>query len=462
MSHDLATIRHDAPVKLDIDACRHDLKNPERLVALFQELGFKSLMKDLPLGHQRLSAVADVFGEGSFEPEPEANQSESNLIDLKLAPVLRAMEATGVKVDLPYLKDLEAEYVLGLDGLKGQLIDLAGEEFNPDSPSQVGHILYEVLGISTERVRKGKSGFTTDAATLAELEHPIALLLLSYREQMKLLTTYARPLQALADENARVHTSYAPDTATGRISSKNPNLQNIPARSDAGRRIRQAFLAETGKVLVAADYSQMELRVAAHLSGDPAMIEAFQAGHDFHAQTAERMHVDRHVAKIINFSILYGKGAFGFARDLGTTVAEAKTYIEQYFQTYSTLKSYLDENLVLARKQGYLETMFGRRRYFPDLKTGNHNAQAAAEREALNLPIQGTQADILKMAMCELKLPEGAKLILTVHDELVAETPLGLAAETAEALKKAMTGVVTLKVPVEVSLKQGSNWATLE
>src|SRR5690606_513780 len=216
-------------------------------------------------------------------------------------------------------------------------------EFNPDSPSQVAHTFYETLGIPTTNVRKGKTGYTTDAATLSELAkgYPIATLLLQYRELNKLLTTYVKPLQQLVDENSRIHTSYAPDTSSGRISSRNPNLQNIPVRSEQGRRIRKAFIAEQGCVLVAADYSQIELRVAAHLSGDPTMQEAFKSAKDFHAETAERMHVDRRMAKIINFSILYGKGAFGFSQDLGISMAEAKAYIDQYYATFPKLREYL-------------------------------------------------------------------------------------------------------------------------
>lgn len=472
MSRDLATIHTDAPVTFDPDACKSELKNPDRLVGLFQDLGFKSLMKDLPASHRILSEAADVFGGGEFAPEPEPVDSdrplsESEKTDQLLAPVLRAMEEKGVKIDIPYFKGLENEYVRELEGIRGQLIDLAGEEFNPDSPTQVSHILYEVLAIPTTFVRKGKTGFTTDAATLGELseQYPIAKLLLSYREQMKLLTTYARPLPTMVDEHSRLHTSYAPDTATGRLSSRNPNLQNIPNRSEAGKRIRKGFIADTGKVLVSADYSQIELRIAAHLSGDKAMQEAFLAGSDFHAQTAERMGVERSVAKMINFSILYGKGAFSFARDLGITVPEAKAYIEQYFKTYHKLREYLDNNLRLAKEQGYLETMFGRRRYFPEFKTGNHIQKAAAEREALNSPIQGSQADILKLAMVDLgeKLKgSDIDLILTVHDELVVECPAEKAAEAGRLIKESMVGAITLAVPVLVSVKQGANWAEME
>jgi DNA polymerase I-like protein with 3'-5' exonuclease and polymerase domains/5'-3' exonuclease len=469
MSKDLATIRTDAPVSYDAKKCRVELAAPERLITLFRELGFKSLMRDLPGSHRMLTEAADVFSTDT-EPEKEEaphEQSESEKIDDELAPTLRKMEELGVMVDLPYMQQLETEFAADLETMKKQLFEWAGEEFNPDSPSQVGHILYEVLNIPTNGIRKGKTGYTTDASTLQDLaeEYPIAKLLLQYREAGKLQNTYIKPLPTMADSNARIHTSYAPDTATGRISSRNPNLQNIPSRSEQGRRIRKGFIASPGTLLVGADYSQMELRVAAHLSGDPAMQEAFRQGNDFHAETAARMNVDRRVAKIINFSILYGKGAFGFAKDLGITVAEAKTYIEQYFKTYSKLREYLDETLELARKQGYLETMYGRRRYLPDITSANFHLRAAAEREAVNLPIQGSQADILKVAMCAMgeKLAKRkSHLILTVHDELVVESPIEEAAEIGELLKVTMINAVTLDVPVQVNLKTGTNWAEME
>lgn len=475
LSQDLATIRTDAPVTLDLDHCQLSLQHPEKLIELFKELNFKSLLHDLPTSQKLIAQVADVFGSSadtspntpteSTPSTPNEPPSKSEEIEETLAPTLREMEVRGVKIDRPYLQNLEKEFDTELQSLRIRLNEEAGEEFNPDSPSQVGHILYEVLHIPTDNVRKGKTGYTTDAATLQELsaDYPITQLLLQYREIGKLQNTYVKPLQILADDNDRVHTSYAPDTATGRISSKNPNLQNIPIRSEQGRRLRRAFIAKPDHLLIGADYSQMELRVAAHLSGDPAMQEAFRQGNDFHTETAARMGIDRHTAKIINFSILYGKGPFGFAKDLNTTVAKAKQYIEEYFRTYSVLRTYLDSILETGRRQGYLETIFGRKRYFPDLTSNNFRLRSAAEREALNMPIQGSQADILKQAMCDLAaaLKEQnlqSHLILTVHDELVLEVPVAEATQAAALLKEKMIHAVTLTVPVEVSVKQGTNW----
>lgn len=458
----LATIDTDAPVEFEENRCRLTLDHPEAVIHLFQELGFKSLINELPKTHRLLTQANDVFG------EPD-QASESEHIDAELAPVLREMETCGVMVDLPYLKTLEQEYDQEIVGFKQELFTLAGEEFNPDSPSQVGRILYETLNIPTTNIRKGKTGYTTDAATLQELakEYPIAALLLKYREVMKLQSTYVRPLQQLADDEHRVHTSYAPDTSTGRISSKNPNLQNIPARSEQGRRIRKAFVASPGTVLLSADYSQMELRIAAHLADDPVMKELFKNGGDFHAQTAERMGVDRYVAKMINFSILYGKSAYTLSQDLDIPVAEAKKYIETYFKTYRGLRAYLDRILDEARRTGYTETMFGRRRYFPDLLSSQFQRRGAAEREAVNLPIQGSQAEILKRAMISLhrqlkNIESHARLLLTVHDELVLELPPHELETAARLVHAVMVNTTPLTVPTEVNVYSGSNWAEVE
>ncbi len=470
MSHKLATICVDAPLEFDIDLCRLEIQHPENLVDLFRKLNFKSLIEELPKSHKLVATAADVFADAEQttivgEPVPV---SESNNVDTDLAPILRKMEETGVRVDTAYLATLEEEYTAEISKLLQQLHEAAGQPFNPDSPQQVGYILYEVLKIPTTNISKGKTGFTTNADTLNKLanEQPIAALLLQYRELTKLQSTYIKPLQVMVDEHKRVHTNYAPDTSTGRISSRNPNLQNIPSRSEQGRRIRRGFITEEKWTLISADYSQIELRVAAHLSGDQALIEAFQKGGDFHTETATKMGVDRRTAKIINFSILYGKGAFGFAQDLGISMDEAKKYIEQYFQTFSGLRKYLDGILQSARETGYSETMLGRRRAFPDLTSGNFHQRAAAEREALNLPIQGTEADILKKAMCNLdnRLKEyksPARMILTVHDELVLEVPDEHIDETAALLTDIMENAIHLVVPVVVEAKIGKNWADM-
>lgn len=460
LSHQLATIATNAPLEFDAAACELQINHPERLIELFETYGFKSLIAELPKSHRLVTEASDIFGETETTPVVSTKSSE---LDAELAPILRAIEGHGVMVNKPYLKELEGEFAKEIGGLVAKLHDLAGQPFNPDSPAQVGRILYEILHIPTTYIRKGKTGFTTDADTLEKLapEYPIAALLLKYRETTKLQSTYIKPLQELTDEHSRIHTSYAPDTATGRISSRNPNLQNIPVRSEQGKRIRQAFQAAPGHVLVAADYSQIELRVAAHLSQDAVMLEAFASGKDFHAETAARMNVDRRVAKIINFSILYGKSAYSFSQDLGISMDEAKQYIDQYFVTFAGLRRYIDKLLEDARQTGYAETLLGRRRYLPELKSSNFQHCSAAEREAVNLPIQGTAAEILKLAMVKLA-KDPVQMILTVHDELVLEAPEKHVATTAAYLKKAMETAYKLDVPLAVEVKSGPNWASLQ
>jgi 5'-3' exonuclease len=468
LSRELATICVDAPLTFELDPCRLEMQHPENLVDIFQELNFKSLLSELPGSHKIAAVAADVFGSPTPEEAVQITtppNSESAAFDAAVAPILRGMEERGVRVDTKYLAKLQVEFAEQTGALTEQLYEQAGQPFNTDSPQQVGHILYEVLKAPTTWVRKGKTGYTTDADTLNKLaaEFPIAKTLLTYRELTKLQNTYVKPLQEMVDEKSRVHTSYAPDTATGRISSRNPNLQNIPSRSEQGRRIRRAFTTDTGWELIAADYSQFELRIAAHLSQDPVLLEAFRSGNDFHSETAARVGVDRRTAKVINFSILYGKGAFSFANDLGISMDAAKQYIEQYFATFKGLRVYLDKVLQDSRERGYGETMYGRRRPFPDLLSSNYQRRAAAEREALNLPIQGSQADMLKKAMSDVDkafrdAQSEANMILTVHDELVLECPKAEVASAAKLLVTTMEQAAQLDVPVIVEAKTGHNW----
>lgn len=460
LSYNLATIDQTAPVTYLAKECELKLEHPRELTSFLQSLGFKSLLQELPPSHKLVSQAAEIF------TTPDTESPESLQIDLKLAPVLRQMEETGAKIDLPYLKQLEQEFTQEMQKIQAEIYLLSGENFNLDSPSQISHIFYETLAIPTKGIKKGKSFFSTDAKSLTKLslKYPIAKLLLSYRELGKLNNTYVLPLQALADTNGRVHTSYAPDTATGRLSSKNPNLQNIPIRTKQGRRIRQAFIADQDKVLISADYSQIELRVAAALSADLDMQKIFQADGDFHQETAEKMQVDRRVAKIINFSILYGKGAFGFAEDMQIPVSEAQKYIDNYFQTFPKLRAYLDQIIKDGENNGYLETLFGRRKYFPDLKSSQYLLRNAAKREALNYPIQGTAADILKLAMLKVNqnLNGLGKLILTVHDELIIEAPLQNQVEVSQILKQNMEQAAQLSVPLKVKIAIGQNWGELK
>ncbi len=466
LSRELATIRTDAPATFDAARSRLEVAHPDQLAARFADLGFKSLLRDLPKATALGAQVAAVFEEAGEAPTVQVD-APSYRTDEALAPILREMEHYGVMIDRSYLQGLERTYAEEIADLADELNKAAGQPFNPDSPTQVSHILYEVLGAPTAGVKKTQRGYTTDADALEKLSHiPLAGRLLKYREVTKLLSTYIKPLQEAADAQDRIHTSYAPDTATGRISSRNPNLQNIPVRTERGQAVRRAFIASPGHQLVAADYSQIELRVAADLSADPGLIAAFKEHADFHEATARRMGVDRRTAKVINFSILYGKGAFGLSQDLGISVPEAKQYLETYFATFPKLRAYLDEQVHLATTQGFVETKFGRRRSFPELM-GNapYVRKEAAKREAMNLPIQGTAADIMKLAMVALaprltQVP-GAHLMLTVHDELVLDVPEVQVATTAKLLQEVMESAVTLSVPVEVEVKLGSNWRDL-
>lgn len=466
LSRELATIRTDAPATFDAARSRLEVAQPDQLAARFAELGFKSLLRDLPKATALGAQVAAVFEEAEEAPTAHRD-APSYRTDELLAPILREMEHYGVMIDRSYLQGLEHTYAEEIADLVDELNKTAGQPFNPDSPTQVSHILYEVLGAPTAGVKKTQRGYTTDADALEKLAHiPLAGLLLKYREVTKLLSTYIKPLQEVADAEDRIHTSYAPDTATGRISSRNPNLQNIPVRTERGQAVRRAFIASPGNQLVAADYSQIELRVAADLSADPGLIAAFKEHADFHEATARRMGVDRRTAKVINFSILYGKGAFGLSQDLGISVPEAKRYLETYFATFPKLRVYLDEQIHLASTQGFVETKFGRRRSFPELMgSAPYMRKEAAKREAMNLPIQGTAADIMKLAMVALaprlaELP-GTHLILTVHDELVLDVPEAQVARAAKLLQEVMESAVTLSVPVEVEVKVGSNWRDL-
>lgn len=464
LSYKVATIKTDIDISFKEADCRLKIDHPDKLIELFQKYGFRSLINELPHSHRLVTEAADIFSAPSVQQAPD----QSSDLDQKLEPVLRQMEKHGVIVNKTYFAKLELEFQTEINQLTKTIFDLAGQPFNLDSPSQMANILYTHLQIPTDFIRKGKQGFTTDADALTKLAptYPICAHILKYRELSKLISTYIKPLQELADPEGRIHTSYAPDTATGRISSRNPNLQNIPIKTENGRQIRKGFIAPAKCVLMAADYSQIELRVAAHLSQDPVMVNAFLADQDFHAETAARMKVDRRVAKIINFSILYGKGAYGFSQDLGISMAAAKEYIDQYFQTFAKLKQYTEAVLEQARHDGYATTLLGHRRSLPDLKSPNYQKRSAAERETINLPIQGTAAEILKLAMLELnqklKHNQDAKMILTVHDELVLEVQQDAIAKTAQLVRQTMENAYKLIVPLKVEVKVGQNWAELE
>ena len=396
-------------------------------------------------------------------------------IDLPLVAVLAIMERTGAALDCERLHELGERTGSELDGLRARIYELAGEEFNVDSPKQLAHILFEVLGLTPKK--KNQRGYSTDAKVLKELsaEHELPDLVLRYRELAKIKSTYIDALPRMRAGDGRLHSSFNETvTTTGRLSSSDPNLQNIPVRTDFGRHIRECFvpLAE-GEKFFSADYSQIELRLLAHLSGDEHLIEAFSSGADFHAATASRVFglpVDeitpalRSRAKAVNFGIVYGQQAFGLSQSLGIPFGEAKDMIDRYFEVHPGVRAYLDATVDEARERGYAETMFGRKRHIPELKASNANQRGFGERTAMNHPMQGSAADIIKLAMRKVQErldEEGfkARLLVQVHDELDFSAPEDELERLAAMVKEVMEHVVELKVPLVVEPSWADTWA---
>lgn len=396
--------------------------------------------------------------------------------DLPLIPVLYEMEKTGVKIDKSRFDALKDEFSKELNTLEADIHRLAGSTFNINSPIQLSEILFDKLQLPTQGIKKTTRGYSTGAKELDKLRdlHPIIPKLERYREVGKLLSTYVTPLPALADGNNRIHTTYTQDvTATGRLSSINPNLQNIPVRSEDGKRIRNCFVADEGKIFVSADYAQFELRLAAALSHDEALINDFNSGLDIHTKTAsDAFHVpmdqvtkqQRRAAKVINFGVLYGMSPKGLSDAAGMSFYEAKQFIERYFELRAPMRKYLDAQLEKGRTEGFVETLYGRRRPTPDLHAPNFLVRAAAERAAANMPIQGTEADLMKRAMLAVSkaLPEGAKLILQIHDSLIVECDKTQADDVAKLLQEKMEQVAPeLPVKLAVDVKIGEDWGDL-
>lgn len=392
-------------------------------------------------------------------------------IEMPVARVLTQMEENGIKLDLNFLDQLGVEFSNTMLQLEQQIIELAGQPFNVSSPKQVGEILFEKLGIKGGK-KTATGQYSTSESILEKIEHPIASLIVEYRGLSKLKSTYTDGLQKQANSSShRVHTSYHQAlTATGRLSSTDPNLQNIPVRMDIGRQIRKAFIAPEGRVLLAADYSQIELRLMAHFSQDDALVDAFNHGQDVHRRTAaevlkialEDVTPDqRRQAKAVNFGLLYGMSEFGLIRQLGFTREESQNYIKQYFQRYPGIYEYMQRTRQVALEQGFVETLTGRRLYTPDIDARNMMVRKAAERAAINAPLQGSAADIIKMAMVEVDkmLPrDQAKMLLQVHDELVFEVDADVADELAPKLAEVMQSVIELSVPLVVEVGKGQNW----
>ena len=403
-------------------------------------------------------------------------------IELPLSPVLRRMEERGVTIDKKFLTQLSKDYHKELDKIANRIYKAAGGEFNIASPKQLGDVLFDKLGLASAKQKKTAGGQrSTKESELQKLKsaHPIIEDILSYRELAKLLSTYIDTIPALLDKNDRLHTTYLQaGTTTGRVASQNPNLQNIPIKTDLGRAIRNAFVADKGMLMLAFDYSQIELRIAALLSGDEALADIFRNDRDVHTEVASRVfHVKaeevtyemRRRAKVINFGILYGMGVTALQQSLGTKRAEAQEFYDQYFAAFPRLSAFMDETIAKASAVGYTETLFGRRRYFDGIKSSIPFVKAAAERMALNAPFQGTAADLFKIAMLRvdeyLQKDKRGYLLLQVHDELVFEVEEGAVKEVAKNLKELMEGVIPEKdlngIPILVDGKAGKNWGEM-
>lgn len=532
-SRELGTIRRDAPITCAIEEPWHVRADRVHIENMFDELEFRSLKsrlseifpdkKIVPEIEEKmedkkedLSGLSDdeleetkialwLLDSNQTNPEPgdillatrtrtlpearakilqdiETQNLHSLLhdIELPLRPVLRAAESRGILIDVEYLTSLGKEYHTELSRLERTIWDLSGMEFNINSPKQLGGVLFETLGIKRGKVKKTATGaFSTNAAELAKLrgEHPVIDQILEYREYQKLLSTYIDAIPALLQDKNRLHTHFVQTgTTTGRLSSENPNLQNIPIKTELGRKIRTAFRASPGHLLLALDYSQIDLRSLALLSRDAKLMEAFTLGEDIHTRVAAEVFgvspdkVDKEMrrrAKVINFGIIYGMGVNALRGNLGTGRDEAREFYDKYFTTFEGVSSYLERVKKEAAELGYTETYFSRRRYFPGLRSKIPYVRAQAERMAMNAPIQGTSSDIIKIAMVhadkkikEKNLSVDAHLLLQVHDELIYEVKKDRLEEAGDIIRQAMEGVLT-EVPLAVHISSGAHWGAL-
>jgi len=412
----------------------------------------------------------------------------SEEIDQQIVPVLREMEKIGIEINVKLLNNLAKDVEKRIKKIEKKIYELAGEEFNINSPIQMGEIIYEKLKLSTQEIKRTKNGFSTAANELKKLErspkgppsgHKIIRPILEYRELSKLLNTYLKPLPLLVDDKLRLHTNYGQDTTTGRLTSNEPNLQNIPIKGELGQQIRKAFVASKGMKLISADYSQIELRVVACLADDKAMKKAFIDDEDIHTKTAaeifntsiKKVTADqRRVAKTVNFGVLYGMSPYGLSQSLVIDQSKAAEFINRYFTIHSGIKEYCNRMIRQAHDEGFVETLFGFKRTLPNINSHYHNMADAEERMAINTPVQGTAAEILKLAMIELKKrldllnKNGfkAQLLLTIHDELIVETVDSAILEVAGIVKESMEEVIKLCVPIVAEVKTGKSWGEMK
>ena len=523
----LATIKTDVPLEFDAQALVYQERNWELLAPIYRELEFNSLLKQVPTALKQPApkvgkkirpqeATLDLFAdmnpaiehtmkqtseeddskarlvsyllnpEVAYNPDQpvnwealEADTSLWNLyqeVELPLSAILREMEQIGVRVDVPMLKQAEAKLNNELQTIEQQIYTSVGMTFNINSPKQVGEVLFDQLQLD-DKAKKSKTGqYSTSEEVLLALKpkHPVVGLILEYRELKKLISTYISALpNYINPTTGKIHTTYNQTvTATGRLSSSNPNLQNLPIRSERGQLIRQAVIPDEGCLFLSADYSQIELRLMAHFSQDPHLVQAFLSGQDIHAATAAKIFnvsieevtkEQRRQAKTANFGIIYGISAFGLAQQLDCSRSEAKALIDGYFAAFPGVIDYIEKQKELARQQGYAVTLFGRKRYLPDILSHNATVRSFAERNAVNSPIQGTAADIIKMAMVTIhrRLKEEglkAQMIMQVHDELNFNVPLNEVDKVREIVVSEMQHVVHLTVPLIADCGVGTNW----
>jgi DNA polymerase-1 len=466
--HDLSTISEEF--------LGHKIEEKTGQADLFGNLNDE----DITLRGDKARAILDIYPLLRSKMKEMDIERAYDELDIPLIKVLAAMELEGVCLDVPFYKNLELEFSTQIDEIEAEVIKFSGDKINLRSPKQVGELLFEKLKLPV--IRKTKTGYSTDAEVLTELASlnlsPIPEFLLRYREVEKLLSTYVKTLPAIINpKTGKIHTHFQPsNAATGRLSSDNPNLQNIPVRTENGRKLRKGFIPSKGRTLLSADYSQVELRLLAHFSQDKSMLEAFHNDLDIHRQTASEVFEvpldkvtkdQRNSAKAINFGLMYGQTSFGLSQALRISQGEAKQYITSYFRNFSSVKSYLDSLKELAEEKGYAETMFGRRRALPDIKSTNRQIKAMAERVAINSPIQGTAADIIKLAMINIqdliyKRKLLSRMILQVHDELIFD----VVPEELELMKvlviEQMEGAVKLSIPLRVHIGTGNNWYDLK
>ncbi len=483
-SKQLSVIVRDVPVEFSLKKAQwRNHIDIQKLGTLFADFGFKSLDKrlaEIDLVDLEVKPLSREVSPLSLEKQfaDLGMQKIYETIEKPLTPVLIDMQKWGIKIDVPMLKKLLEKTSAELADLEGNIFKQAGSQFNINSPNQLATILYDKLEIKG-RVRKTAGGSRSTAAPELEKlrdEHAIIDMVLQYRELQKLKTTYIEPFPSLVSPDGRIHTTYDQmGAATGRLSSSNPNLQNIPIRTALGQEFRKAFVAEEGFQLVSADYSQIELRIVAHLAGDKKMIDAFRKGEDIHTRTASEIFEVtpaqvtkdmRRQAKVLNFGVLYGMGFLGVARAAGVSREQGKQFIEKYFAEFSGVAEYIENTKKQAYELGYVETLFGRRRTIPEIQSTMPQLRSAGERMAVNMPIQGTAADLIKMAMVKvyefLEEDRGARMLLQVHDELLFEIKDSEIERLVKPIKKIMEEVHIFKVPIVVDIKTGPNWRDMK